>query len=188
MQVRAPRAVHAYNGNGAGARAAGQLLGNRAGDKAHLAGEVGSRLPGAVKGMEGSLQRHALKRGVGRFEFFEARGAGVGLEGGKGGFLASCHGDLTRGQQVHEALGGAAHEQVIVGQHDGRAEALAQRRFNFQSAHGQIYHLARQDGVFESENVASQVENRPFFGGLNPVRVAVVQVRKTALQKGPQLP
>ena len=80
---------------------------------------------------------------MGRFEFREAGGTGVGLEGGQGGLLASGHGDLARSQQVYESLGSATHEQVIVGQHDGRAEALAQRRFGFQSAHGQVHGFAR---------------------------------------------
>ncbi len=41
--------------------------------------------------------------------------------------------------------------------------------------------------LFENEDAAGQIENGLFFGGLNPVGVAVAQVRKAALQKGPQL-
>ena len=143
LQVGAPGAVGAHDGDGVGTCAAGQLLGNGASDKGHLASQVGSRFPCAFKGAEGRFQRHALQGRVGRFEFREAGGTGVGLEGGQGGLLASGHGDLARSQQVYESLGSATHEQVIVGQHDGRAEALAQRRFGFQSAHGQDHGFAR---------------------------------------------
>ena len=137
--------------------------------------------------MEGRFQRHALQRGVGRFKFFEPRGARVGLEGGENVVFAASYGDLVGGEQVHQVLGGATHQQIVIRQHDGRAEALAQRRFGFQSAHGQVHGFARQDGLFENEDAAGQIENGLFFGGLNPVGVAVAQVRKAALQKGPQL-